>query len=362
VTFSFYYLFSRYFGGPGNLVEKVTYMEPRTDFLDPSLIFFWPAPVVLLIFTKLFPKGTVVTGAVVAELVLHLGYAMSGTSATISVPLVLATAVLVLIYGWPEYIAGLYSRPEKTIRDLYRLIGGIFGSFLVLAFSWQVPFFFSLVYLASMIPSCLVLVPLAVYALDQWLWRYRPLSPEEEEALGDYEHPEEFPRPGELYHEVLTHHWLYEDDHTVVFVVGGVRLYACTRCTATLFGFLLCGVALSVTSHLRVEFPSWIALTLLVGAPIVSLLDWGTQAMGWRKSQTKYRFSTGMVLGGGIFSIQLLRQQFSLVIVVIVVSFVIFGLLMIKRGKTKMEDYREHMDAMLESDYEESDHLPQDEI
>ena len=44
--------------------------------------------------------------------------------------------------------------------------------------------------------------------------------------------------PGEYYTQTLTHNTLYKDGHTMMFLLGKVRVYVCTRCTSMILGLI----------------------------------------------------------------------------------------------------------------------------
>jgi uncharacterized membrane protein len=137
-----------------------------------------------------------------------------------------------------------------------------------------------------------------------------------------------FPQPGELYTDALSHHPLDADEHTIVIMIGRVRVYLCTRCTAMLLGVMLTVLSLKIAFDFNGYgiSPEW-ALFLIIVLPIFPLTDWGLQALYIRKATTTSRLITGFILGMSMQILNLTDSYRPYVLIIVGFYFVVFGLL-----------------------------------
>ena len=143
-----------------------------------------------------------------------------------------------------------------------------------------------------------------------------------------------FPQPGELYHDLLTHHPLDKDNHTIVVKLGQVRVYLCTRCTGMIYGIFL---ALFFTQLIIIDmgymisaaWAFWLAMLL----PLTTIFDWGLQALHIRPAQTVDRFVTGFLLGVAMHLLAFAREYRYYILIIVAVYFVVFGVLAKIRAK-----------------------------
>jgi len=70
--------------------------------------------------------------------------------------------------------------------------------------------------------------------------------------------------------------------------VGGRQFHICARCTGLLIGLVACPIVIPIRGLLPAVF--FMAVTAL-------LIDSLTQLAGWRESNNRLRFATGLAVG-----------------------------------------------------------------
>ncbi len=393
VVLGIYYYLSEELGGS---YVQIRFLLSEPLALKQFPLYFWTSIYFVLFLSKIFKLSALLLGAIGGQLILEL-YNFGDITYLPSILL----ATLIVFHHYPPYEGGEYYNGEKIFKQVgFQII--VFAALsLILYFFASFPPYDSSNFSPTNAKQYLVLnffvnnlfltVPawMTLYVIDRALIPYFPLTEEDKRALQsvsdssakvekkefgskiledfenggiyvddegnknenknenaelleDIDRAEEdlflVPEPGELYHEFLTHHPLEDDDHTIVIMLGKVRVYLCTRCTAMIFGVLL---SILYAKIIMYDFGYMIAPTtafwLVSLLPIVPLTDWGLQALHIRKATTKSRLFTGFVLG---FTIHLLMytDDFQIEIMVItVVYFIIFGVLMKFRAKKNKE-------------------------
>ena len=89
--------------------------------------------------------------------------------------------------------------------------------------------------------------------------------------------------------------------HWITLHAFGKKLRLCARCSGVVLGFLSARTALwglSFVLSYAIPFPIGFAASLLLALP--AILDWVTQAMGFRKSHNRLRMITGFLEGAGV--------------------------------------------------------------
>ncbi|MHA1511239.1 MAG: DUF2085 domain-containing protein, partial [Promethearchaeota archaeon] len=196
-----------------------------------------------------------------------------------------------------------------------------------------------------------LIVPLWIsfFILDRFLVPYFPLSEEDTKLItqnrslnnDSSEYDDFIPQPGEFYSQLFTHHSLEEDDHTIIVIIGKVRFYLCTRCTAMIFGILLT-IFLSSIALYEFDLPisSKLALYSVIFLPIFPLTDWGLQAVLIRKATTISRLITGFILGIAMQMLAFMNNEYVVLeIIVVLCYFAIFAILFYFRVKVRKKRY-----------------------
>lgn len=157
----------------------------------------------------------------------------------------------------------------------------------------------------------------------------------------------------ELYNEILTHHPPYQADHAFAIEINGTRIYFCTRCSGMIVGvLLLVFIGEFVDYTLSQDFIFWACLII----PIIALLDWGTQKLGFRQSNTVTRLITGFCVGMAMYLLSFTRDENRVrVLILVMVYFVIFFLLYFLGSKFAQKRTRRIMDQLESREYSEKD-------
>jgi uncharacterized membrane protein len=271
---------------------------------------FWGILLICTLLSKFFHPIPMITGWVTGELLLQWAYDKH------------ISWVLIIYVGWSigiqrimPYRGGEYYQFKRIFHEMGLVLLQIIG-FLPLLYLglWlqHLPIYADLAemeqirnyYLIYFLQNNLVLligIPLLLWLIDRGLAGYFPLNPEEQLKLQtdeDQDLNQWIPQPGEYYHQFLAHHSLEEDNHTIIFMLGKVRIYLCTRCTAMILGvfFSFTGASMLFELGHDIVLPE-LAIGIVIIAPIVPLLDWGLQALNIRQATTPSRLITGFVLG-----------------------------------------------------------------
>lgn len=357
-VFQVYYLFS-----------KISLnFDPFLAFYDhPNLVLsfpvrFWAAQLAVILFAKIFNRYVVLCAILGGELFFQLVLATEPFQYTFFIFLVL----VIISESLTPYQGGEYDGGKHIFHQLGRSIlpGIVYLPILYFTFQFSpnpvnlvedlnfIRFYLILLFFVDFL-IIVILQWIIFWFLDRKLRAFFPLSKEEQEEFDklhsqqNQQHLEQrgtetaenrqtweqnfenyLPQPGELYLEILTHHSLEEDDHTVVIRLGKVRIYLCTRCSAMVFGVIfsfLCSILFFRDLGLEVNLVAsfWMGVFL----PLLPLMDWGFQALHIRKANTVSRLITGFILG---FSMQLIpfAMAYSFYYFIIVVSyFLVFGLM-----------------------------------
>lgn len=284
---------------------------------NPSLILQFPIGIwihlsLILFFARLFNRYAVLFGALLAEFVQQIvqSYPVQ--------PIILGFIALTVIWeSLKPYKGGEYYQATHIFKQLgYSLVPiGIFLPLLFFLFQISPEFQFSLQFSRSLFRGYLILIFLInvvianlitwllLWIMDRLLLPFFPLSDEEEsqlqQARPSNEHSDfPLPQPGEVYLQWLTHHFIEEDDHTIVFQLGKVRIYLCTRCTAMIYGVVFAlNIIVLLFGEFNLDVNTKLAFWLDLFLPLFPLLDWGLQAVQIRKATTASRIFTGFILG-----------------------------------------------------------------
>jgi uncharacterized membrane protein len=104
-----------------------------------------------------------------------------------------------------------------------------------------------------------------------------------------------------LHHSLGRWDQLLAHRHWITLHAFGKELRLCARCSGVVFGFLSARTVLwgltFVLSYV-IPFSVGFAASLLLALP--AILDWVTQAMGFRESYNRLRMTTGFLEGAGV--------------------------------------------------------------
>ncbi|MHA1475161.1 MAG: DUF2085 domain-containing protein [Promethearchaeota archaeon] len=317
---------------------------------------FWISILIILFLARLFKRTAVILGALSIEILIE--YAKS----TSIQPVLIGFILWALIFeSFMPYKGGEYYSGQKLLKQIgfnfiYILLYApiiYFGYVFTFSFTEDISestarTFIALNFLVNML---FLIVPLWIsfFILDRFLVPYFPLSEEDTKLItqnrslnnDSSEYDDFIPQPGEFYSQLFTHHSLEEDDHTIIVIIGKVRFYLCTRCTAMIFGILLT-IFLSSIALYEFDLPisSKLALYSVIFLPIFPLTDWGLQAVLIRKATTISRLITGFILGIAMQMLAFMNNEYVVLeIIVVLCYFAIFAILFYFRVKVRKKRY-----------------------
>ncbi len=316
---------------------------------------FWISILIILFLAKLFKRTAVILGALSIELLIEY---VKSTSVQPIQPVLIGFILWALFFeSFMPYKGGEYYSGQKLLKQIgfnfiYILLYApiiYFGYVFTFSFTEDIiestaRTFIALNFLVNML---FLIVPLwlSFFLLDRFLVPYFPLTEEDNEYLtqnrtlnnNDEDLDDFIPQPGEFYNQLFTHHSLEEDDHTIIVIIGKVRFYLCTRCTAMIFGILITIFLSSIALYeFDLPFSSKLALYLIIILPIFPLTDWGLQAVLIRKATTISRLITGFILGIAMQMLAFMSEEYAVLgIIIILCYFVIFAILFYFRVKVR---------------------------
>lgn len=326
-------------------------------------LHFWISILIILFLARLFKRTAVILGALSIEILIEYV-----KSTPIQPVLIGFIAWALLFESFMPYKGGEYYSGQKLLKQIgfnfvYILLYLpiiYFGFVFTFSFTEDISestarTFIALNFLVNML---FLIVPLWIsfFILDRFLVPYFPLSEEDNKLIsqnrslnndiGDYD--DFIPQPGEFYNHLFTHHSLEEDDHTIIVIIGKVRFYLCTRCTAMIFGILTTIFLSSIALYeFNIPFSSKLALYLAIILPIFPLTDWGLQAVLIRKATTVSRLITGFILGIAMQMLAFMTDEYLIFEIIVISSyFAILAILFYFRVQVRKKNYDE--DALQE--------------
>ncbi|MCK4282596.1 MAG: DUF2085 domain-containing protein, partial [Candidatus Lokiarchaeota archaeon] len=97
----------------------------------------------------------------------------------------------------------------------------------------------------------------------------------------------------EIYNVLLTHHSYFEIDHTFKIKFGRTNVYFCSRCSGMIVSLVFSSFMVYLYENItKLPFNQELAFFLCILLPIIPLIDWGTQKLRYRKSNTNLRLLT----------------------------------------------------------------------
>ena len=152
-----------------------------------------------------------------------------------------------------------------------------------------------------------------------------------------------------VYNLFLTHHPVNASDHTYYLEFGRTRIYFCSRCSGVIIGiivstFIFHFINLTFSLIISPEF----ALILCAILPVIGIIDWGTQKLQYRKSNTFSRLLTGFLIGFAMNLISYTGRYYLYLLLIITIYFVIFFLLVYLGNRKEMKKFKKELDPLSE--------------
>lgn len=145
-----------------------------------------------------------------------------------------------------------------------------------------------------------------------------------------------------IYELFLTHHPIYESDHTFHLKFGRTYFYFCSRCSGVLIGAITSAFFIELILNIfNFTFNAELAVLLCIILPIPSVIDWGTQSFGFRTSNTRLRLFTGFFLGMGLNLLAYTQSYYFFMVIVVAFYFFLVAFLMYlgkRRGSKENEE------------------------
>ncbi|MBN1802534.1 MAG: DUF2085 domain-containing protein [Candidatus Lokiarchaeota archaeon] len=195
---------------------------------------------------------------------------------------------------------------------------------------------FGFKYFLTLLVSIMIFVPLLLVAYD---WGF---SNKERNII----------------HEFLTHHANNEEGlkHAFYFQFGRTRIFLCSRCSGVILGIIFSSFVFHFIDMIyQFEISPEFAIIFCSLAPIPVFLDWGSQKMLLRTSNTKYRLLTGVILGFSMYAITFTRKYFLILLLVVMIYFVILFVLFFFGQKKAFRIYNQEFEEGLLKDTDSED-------
>jgi len=145
-----------------------------------------------------------------------------------------------------------------------------------------------------------------------------------------------------IYELFLTHHPIYESDHTFHLKFGRTYFYFCSRCSGVLVGAFISAFFMDfLEKAFSFTIVPELAVILCIVLPIPSVIDWGTQSFGFRSSNTPLRLFTGFFLGMGLNYLAYTSKYYFFMVLVVGLYFFLVALLMYLGKRRRSGDSKE---------------------
>lgn len=157
----------------------------------------------------------------------------------------------------------------------------------------------------------------------------------------------------EIYNVLLTHHSYFEIDHTFKIKFGRTNVYFCSRCSGMIISLVISSFMVYLYENItETPFNQEFAFFLCIFLPIIPLIDWGTQKLRYRKSNTNLRLLTGFILGISLYLLAFTRDYLMLMSIIIIIYFSIFFLIYYVGYKKELKEYKRSIDQLNDSSLE----------
>lgn len=152
------------------------------------------------------------------------------------------------------------------------------------------------------------------------------------------------------YTMMLTHHPPSMSDHTFYLKFGKLNIYFCSRCSGVIIGGMVSFFLADLLKYIyNYEISPELAVLLCVLLPIPGLIDWGTQRLLLRKSDTRLRLMTGFVIGSALHFMSYTSKYQLFMLFLLIFYFTIFGLMMYFGQKKEMRLLKEETQEEIEN-------------
>lgn len=157
----------------------------------------------------------------------------------------------------------------------------------------------------------------------------------------------------EIYNVLLTHHSYFEIDHTFKIKFGRTNVYFCSRCSGMIISLVISSFMVYLYENItETPFNQEFAFFLCIFLPIIPLIDWGTQKLRYRKSNTNLRLLTGFILGISLYLLAFTRDYLMLMSIIIIIYFSIFFSIYYVGYKKELKEYKRSIDQLNDSSLE----------
>ncbi|TXT55618.1 MAG: conserved membrane protein of unknown function [Promethearchaeota archaeon] len=240
-------------------------------------------------------------------------------------------SMLGFISGIYKYKPGKYFMFRKVFYTLLILIGiTIFSTFLIIIFNMFLNPSFTFIDALINLGMKFILQSLlsGIFLVPFLLWLY-------DKALANKE--------SYIYNSALTHHPIYQSDHTFYLKFGKTFIFFCSRCSGIIIGGLIMSFVFDIRSKgLAFSITAELAVILCILLPIPGMIDWGTQTLGLRKSSTFSRLFTGFIIGSALYILTFTSKYYFFMIIIVIVYFIIVGILLFIGNRIKMKTEQEN--------------------
>lgn len=128
-----------------------------------------------------------------------------------------------------------------------------------------------------------------------------------------------------FYNPLLTHHLPSEADHTFFIRFGRYRVYFCSRCSGMIISLTFTAFLVYLYENISgTPIGSDFAVFMCILLPIPGMIDWCTQKLKFRTSNTNLRLITGSLIGGALYLLSFTRDFIFGMTIVIIIYFSIF--------------------------------------
>ena len=157
----------------------------------------------------------------------------------------------------------------------------------------------------------------------------------------------------EIYNVLLTHHSYFEIDHTFKIKFGRTNVYFCSRCSGMIISLVFSSFIVYLYENItKTPFNQELAFFSCVFLPIPGLIDWSTQKLKYRKSNTNKRLITGFLLGMSLYFLAFTRDYLMLMSIIIIIYFSIFFSIYYVGYKKELKEYKRSIDQLNDSSLE----------
>ncbi|MEJ2277697.1 MAG: DUF2085 domain-containing protein [Candidatus Lokiarchaeota archaeon] len=154
-----------------------------------------------------------------------------------------------------------------------------------------------------------------------------------------------------IYNLFLTHHPIYASDHTYYLKFGRTYFYFCSRCSGIVLGTV---ISIFFTHLINIGFglniTPILAVLMCIILPLPGLIDWGTQTLLKRTSNTKIRLFTGFLIGTALMMMSYANELYFLILGITTLYFSILFIMMYIGHRREKKEYERERKKFYEED------------